>query len=89
MLWIYAYRYGLELSGRCRTFKAASFSFELSDDRQSGMVILFPGSRALAVGGGMEDYHCVRVFDHEGLVKGTMSRSPAGEVRWQPGCEDA
>lgn len=85
MLWIYAYRYGLQPPERCMTFKATSFSHELSDDRQSGTVTLFPGSMDLRVSGSTEDYQCVRIFDHEGLVRGTMARSPSGEVRWRPG----
>jgi hypothetical protein len=82
MLWIYADRYGLELARRRRTFKAASFSRALADNGRSGIVTLHPETTALRVGSDPDDYSCVRIFNDDGTVIGTMKRSPAGEVAW-------
>lgn len=82
MLWIYADKYGLDLSERRRTFKATSFSQSLTDDGRTGRVTLHPEAIVLGVGSGPDDYSCVRIFNDDGTVVGTMKRSPAGEVAW-------
>ncbi len=82
MLWVYADRYGVELSGRRHTFKATSFSRSLADDGRRGTVTLHPETKVLGVGSGADDYSCVRIFNDDGCVVGTLKRSPAGEVAW-------
>jgi hypothetical protein len=61
-------------------FTALSFSHALSDDRQSGMVTLQPGTRIIRVGVG--DYERVRIFGENGALVGAMTRSPYGQVSW-------
>ncbi len=82
VLWIYADRYGLELSRRRCAFKAISFSLSLADDGCGGTVTLLPQMTILSVGNGEDDYSCVRIFNDDARVVGTMRRSPAGEVSW-------
>lgn len=81
MLWVFADRYGVDPQERRRTCKAASFSYELSDDGRRGFVTLYPAATVLCIGSDTGDYHCVRIFN-DGRVIGTMCRSAAGEVFW-------
>lgn len=80
MLWVYAYRF--DPPERNSTFKATAFSYELTQDGRNGSVTLIPGARCLTVGGSAEDYQCVRIFGHDGLVFATMGCLASGEVLW-------
>jgi hypothetical protein len=71
-----------ELAARRDRFTSLEFSYSVATDERSGIVLLLPEGRPLKVGGALEDYVRIRVFNGVGLGLGSMVCSGDGRVTW-------
>jgi len=70
------------LSVRRDRFTSVAFTHAIASHQRSGMVLLLPEERTLAVSLAPEDYERVRVFSDNGKLIGMMVCSPEGLVCW-------